>query len=131
MAPRVGLEGNDFAGMVLPACRSDRRRRKRQMSISGEGLYLLTDRDILRDKIEIAITIENVQRQSEGKKLKVIVERERSIQVIPGPRFIFTEANEIKSIIKGGRSYGPDGNQSRRAPRNAGGRYEVGQKKGS
>lgn len=59
----------------------------------------MTDKDILRDEIERQCVIS-------GKRYE---EKECTITVIGGPKFIFTRAGEIKSIIRDGKAYGPDG----------------------
>jgi len=67
----------------------------------------MSDRDVLRDQIERACVIS-------GKRFE---ERDASINVIGGPRFIFTAEGEIKSIIKDGKAYGPDGQRPYVAPK--------------
>ena len=59
----------------------------------------LTDRDILRDQIERACVIAG----------KTCEERDYSITVIGGPKYLFLDNGELKSIIRDGISYGPDG----------------------
>lgn len=59
----------------------------------------MTDREKLRDEIERACVIAG----------KTCEERDSSITVIGGAKFIFLDSGELKSIIRGGISYGPDG----------------------
>jgi hypothetical protein len=68
---------------------------------------MLTDRDVLRDELERMCVIS-------GKRFE---ERDASINIIGGPRFIFTAEGEIKSIIKDGKAYGPDGERRYVAPK--------------
>ena len=52
-----------------------------------------------RDKIRAAIDIQDVE----------WTEHEHSISVRGGPKFMFTAAGEIRSIIRDGRGYGENG----------------------
>ena len=58
----------------------------------------MSDRDILRDHIEAVCVITG----------KTYEEREHSITILGGPKYQFTENGEIKSIIRGGKSFGPE-----------------------
>lgn len=64
----------------------------------------MSDRDILRDHIERQIIIDNATLGTDYS----MVEREHSISVVGGPKYQFTENGEIKSIIRGGKSFGPE-----------------------
>jgi hypothetical protein len=68
---------------------------------------IMSDRDILRDEIERGCVISG----------KIMIERDASITVIHGPKFIFTAEGEIKSIIRNGKAYGPDGQRPYVAPK--------------
>jgi hypothetical protein len=69
-----------------------------------------TDRDILRDEIERMCVISG----------KFFIERDTTITVIHGPKFIFTAEGEIKSIIRDGKAYGPDGQRHYVPPKGSG-----------
>jgi hypothetical protein len=58
-----------------------------------------TDRDILLDEIERMCCITG----------KTFEEREHTITVHGGPKYIFLADGTLKSIIKNGKAYGPDG----------------------
>lgn len=57
----------------------------------------MTDREKLRDEIERMCVITG----------RTFEEKDKTISVRGGPKYTFTEAGEIKSIIRGGISYGP------------------------
>jgi hypothetical protein len=60
---------------------------------------MTTDRDKLRDAIERACVIAG----------KVCEERDCTITVLGGPKYIFTAEGDLKSIIKGGKSFNDKG----------------------
>ena len=59
----------------------------------------MTDRDVLRDEIERVCVIYG----------KTFVEKDRTINVLGGPKYIFEADGTLKSIIKAGQSFGPNG----------------------
>ena len=61
----------------------------------------MTDRDVLRDEIERMCVIDRM----------VCKERGQSIEVIGGPKYMFTAEGELKSIISSndGKSFDADG----------------------
>jgi len=62
-------------------------------------MLTMTDREVLRDMIEIMAAIDG----------KHVEEKEKTITVLPGgPKYIFTTAGEIKSIIRNGKAFGPE-----------------------
>lgn len=64
----------------------------------------MTDRESITQEVERACIIAG----------KSYVETEHSLTVIGGPKFTWTAEGEIKSIIRGGQSYGPDGGRKMR-----------------
>ena len=63
----------------------------------------MTDREILTVHIEYACAVAG----------KTYEEHEHSISIVGGPKYIFTEDGQIKSVIRDGKSYGPDGTRRR------------------
>jgi len=59
----------------------------------------LTDRDILVDEIERMCVIDG----------KECVETEHAIEIVGVAKFLWTDDGQIKSIIRDGKSYGPEG----------------------
>lgn len=58
-----------------------------------------TARDKLRDMIERVCVIDGMH----------VEERESTINIVGVAKFMFTPEGELKSIIRGGKSYTPDG----------------------
>jgi hypothetical protein len=59
----------------------------------------VTDREVLSFEIERQCVITG----------KLMIERDASITVIHGPKYLFTADGELKSVIRDGKAYGPDG----------------------
>ena len=59
----------------------------------------MTDREKLTVEIERVCAITGKQ----------VIEKEHSLEVIGGPKYLFTAEGEIRSIIRGGQSFGPHG----------------------
>ena len=71
----------------------------------------MTDRDSISEALLLVCWAKNKQAHREVIRLD---ERDKSITVLnensdPGPKYMFTDEGELKSIIRGGNSYGPDG----------------------
>ncbi len=71
----------------------------------------MTDRDSISVALSLVCWAENRKAKREVVRLD---ERDKSITVLrenadPGPKFIFTDEGEVKSIIRDGLSIGPDG----------------------
>jgi hypothetical protein len=67
----------------------------------------MTDRDKLVIEIERMCVITG----------KTYEERDHTITVHNGPKFIFTAEGEVKSIIRDGKAYGPNGQRPYVAPK--------------
>ena len=71
----------------------------------------ITDRDALRYILERLCVVQSVLAKNfpgQGYREIAFEERDKTISVIPGgPKWTFTEAGEIKSLIRDGISYGP------------------------
>ena len=65
-----------------------------------------------RDKLVAVFTL----LQKHG-KITSFEERGNSIEIFDGPKYMFTAEGEIKSIIRDGRAFGPDGERPYVAPR--------------
>ena len=59
----------------------------------------MTERDLIRNVIEKACAITGKQ----------MIEHDFSISITNGPKYLFTAAGQIKSIIKNGKSYSSEG----------------------
>ena len=71
----------------------------------------MTSRDSICEALMLARWAINKKAKREVIRLE---ERDRSITVFnensePGPKFMFTDDGDLKSIIRDGLSYGPDG----------------------
>jgi hypothetical protein len=59
----------------------------------------MTDREKLTEHIERVCAITG----------KMVIEHDRSLEVVGGPTYRWTDDGQIKSIVKDGQSYGPEG----------------------
>lgn len=62
---------------------------------------MLTDKDILRDEIERVCVIDGL----------IFTEKDRTITIPGRVKYIFETDGTVKSIIKDGKSFGPDGSR--------------------
>ena len=73
----------------------------------------MTERDIIRNGIEW----NNLLLESLGEPMVDWEEKGFSIRVVGGPKYMFTSDGMLKSVITGGKSFGPHGENSYRSPK--------------